>query len=118
MNVIARESLYVTKRTFKNMTKRKKTLYKKSIIDQMHLTKQSEIKQFWKLLNKLDFDKASTSNAANDISSSEWMKHYTNLLQGATKGKIPDNIAEHGPLDQEITIDELMKARGILRQLA
>ena len=115
MNVIARESLYVTKRTFKNMTRKKKTLYKKSIIDQMHLTKQSEIKQFWKLLNKLDFDKASTSNVANDVSSSEWMKHYTNLLQGETKGKIPDNTAEHGPLDQEITVDELMKAKGILK---
>ena len=114
-NVAVRESLFVTKRTFKNMIKRKKTQYKKNIIDQMHLTKQSEIKQFWKLLNKLDLDKASTSDAANDISSAEWMNHYTNLLQGAAKGKIPDNSSEHGPLDHEISIDEMMEARGILK---
>ena len=113
--VTVRENLYVTKRSFKNMIKRKKTLYKKDIIEKMHLTKQSETKQFWKLLNKLDFDRASTNNAANDISPAEWMKHYTNLLQGATKGKIPDNTNESGPLDYDITVDEMMDAKGILK---
>ena len=89
-------------------------VYKKDI-DKMHLTKQSEIKQFWKLLNKLDLDKMDKRNAGNEISPSEWLSHYTNLLQGVTKGKIPDNTAEHGPLDYEITLEELMKAKGILK---
>ena len=90
-------------------------MYKKDIIDKMHLTKQSEIKTFWKLLNKLDFDQINTKNAANDVSPSEWMKHYTNLFQGATECNIPENTAESGPLDQEITIEEIMDAKGILK---
>ena len=115
MDVGIRENLFFTKRTFKNMVKRKKNVYKKDIIDKMHLTKQSEIKTFWKLLNKLDFDQMKTRNSANDVTPSEWMKHYTNLLQGAAQGKIPDNTAESGPLDYEITVEEIMNAKGILK---
>ena len=114
-DVATREDLFFTKRTFKNMVKRKKAMYKKDIIDKMHLTKQSEIKTFWKLLNKLDFDQINTKNAANDVSPTEWMEHYTNLFQGAAICKIPDNTAESGPLDQDITIEEIMDAKGILK---
>ena len=39
------------------MTKKKKILYKQSIINEMHLTKASDIKQYWKLLNKLDLSR-------------------------------------------------------------
>ena len=109
-----RENLYVTKNKFKNMIKKKKTMYKKSIIDQMHLTKAGEIKQFWKLLNKLDLDTITTRNAVNDISPREWMSHYTNLLQGQN-GVIPSNTDESGPLDYIITTEEMMKAKGILK---
>jgi hypothetical protein len=113
-DTLIRENLFVTKKKFKNMTKMKKTIYKKNIIEKMHLTKQSEIKQFWKLLNKLDLEK-SNRNISTDINPKEWMDHYTNLLQGATNGKIPDNTAESGPLDYEVTIEEIMDARGILK---
>ena len=89
------------------MTKRKKIAYKKSIIEKMHLTKAGEIKQFWKLLNKLDLDKMNTRNAAVDISPKEWMDHYTDLLQSASNGKIPDNTEDSGPLDYEITMEEI-----------
>ena len=109
-----RENLFVSKKEFKNLTKKKKTIYKRNIIDKMHLTKQSEVKQFWKLLNKLDLEKAHR-NIATDISPNEWMDHYTKLLQGNSKGKIPDNRAESGPLDYEVTIEEIMDARGILK---
>ena len=109
-----RASLFVTKKNFKNLTKKKKNLYKKNIIDKMHLTKQSEVKQFWKLLNKLDLDK-SQRNTAKDIDPGEWMNHYTQLLQGAPKGKIPSNTVESGPLDYEVTIEEIMDSRGILK---
>ena len=64
LNVAVRENLFVTKRNFKNMIKKKTTLHKKSIVDKMHLTKQSEIKQFWELLNKLDLDRTPFNNAA------------------------------------------------------
>ena len=110
-----RENLFITKRLFKNMIKKKKILYKKSIIDKMQLTKNADIKQYWKLLNKLDFDSHKTRNAAADISPREWMNHYTNLLKGIDESKIPNNVAESGPLDYEITMEEMMKARGILK---
>jgi hypothetical protein len=114
-DVNLRESLYTTKRTYKNMIKKKKVMYKQNIINQMHLTKPSDIKQFWKLLNKLDLDSMNTKNVASEISPKDWMEHYTNLLQGAAKGKIPENTATSGPLDYEITIEEMMEARGILK---
>ena len=114
-DVKTRENLYFTKRTFSSLTKKKKNLYKKNIIDKMHLTKQNDIKQFWKLLNKLDLDKIDTRNAADDISPSEWMNHYTTLLRGAAKGEIPSITNETGPLDYDITIEEIMDARGILK---
>ena len=109
-----RASLFVTKKQFKNLIKKKKILYKKNIIEKMHLTKQSEVKKFWKLLNKLDLDK-SGRNVAKDIDPREWMDHYTKLLQGAPKGKIPDNTNESGPLDYEVTVDEIMESKGILK---
>ena len=37
------------------MIKKKKRQYKQEIVDKMHLTKANDIKQYWKLLNKLDF---------------------------------------------------------------
>ena len=114
-DVKTREKLFFKKRSFTNLTKKKKNQYKKDILEKMHLTKRSDVKQFWKLLNKLDLDKIDTQNAATDISPTEWMDHYTSLLQGATAGSIPDNTDENGPLDHDITIDEMMKAKGILK---
>ena len=58
------------------MIKRKKTLYKQSIIEKMHLTKT-------KLLNKLD-DHNTTKGAASNLTMKEWVDHYTTLLQGHT----------------------------------
>ena len=114
LDVGVRQNLFTTKRSFKNMTKKKKKLYKKSIIDKMQLTKQSEIKQYWKLLNNLDLERTS-NNAANDISPNEWINHYTNLLKGGTHNQIPDNTSASGPLDYEITAKEMTDARGILK---
>ena len=110
-----RESLFISKKSFKNMIKRKKMMYKQGIIDEMHLTKPSDIKQYWKLLKKLDLDNSQTINSAADISSNEWVNHYTKLLQTVNNCQIPENTAESGPLDYEITLEEMTKARTILK---
>ena len=81
----------------------------------MHLTKASDIKQFWKLLNKLDIDNIKAKSSVDEISPREWMNHYTNLFQCPTKGEIPVNTASSGPLDYEITVEEMDKAKGILK---
>ena len=114
-NTAMRESLYIIKRTYKNLIRKKKALYKQQIIDEMHLTKASDIKQFWKLLNKLDLENLKTRNSTGEISPREWMDHYTKLLQSPSKGKIPPNTHSSGPLDYEITMEELEKAKGILK---
>ena len=110
-----RESLFSTKRTFKNLIKKKKLLYKQSIIQEMQLTKASDIKKYWRLLKKLDLNHCSTKNLGEDISPNEWVNHYTQLLQVTDMNKIPANAAESGPLDYQITLDELMKAKSILK---
>ena len=90
-------------------------MYKQGIIDEMHLTKSSDIKQYWKLLKKLDLDNCQTINSAADISPNEWVNHYTKLLQTVNNCQIPENTAESGPLDYEITLEEMTKARTILK---
>ena len=114
-DVKCRESLFTTKKLFKSMTKKKKMLYKQSIVDKMHLTKPNDVKQFWKLLNKLDLESVTSRKSHAEISPREWMNHYTTLLQNTNSGKIPENRAETGPLDYEVTIEELKEAKGILK---
>ena len=87
-NTSLRENLYFVKRSYKNLIKKKKALYKKNIIDEMHLTKASDIKQFWKLLNKLDIDNIKAKSSVEEISPREWMNHYTNLFQCPSVGVI------------------------------
>ena len=110
-----RENLFINKKKLRNMIKKKKLSYKQSIIDEMHLTKASDIKKYWKLLNKLDINNCSTRNTAADVSPSEWVNHYTKLLQTLNRNEIPNNTAESGPLDYEITLEEIMKAKSILK---
>ena len=81
----------------------------------MQLTKNSDIKQYWKLLNKLDFENNKARNGITNISNREWMEHYTNLFRCDSQSKIPDSVTTSGPLDYEITMEEMMKAKGILK---
>jgi hypothetical protein len=97
------------------MIKKKKNLYKQSIIDEMHLTKSSNIKQYWKLLKKLDLENCRSHNPVTDISPNEWVSHFTNLLQTVNEHRIPVNTSESGPLDYEITLEEMMKSTSILK---
>ena len=79
----------------------------------MHTTKKNDPKSFWKLLKKLDCDGGEGSQ--NDsISSRKWVDHYKSLLQGESN-KLPDSPEGSGPLDFIITLEELMKAKAILK---
>ena len=81
----------------------------------MHLTKSSDVKQYWKLLKKLDLDNCNSHNPVADIIPNEWVSHYTNLLQAVHDHRIPENTSESGPLDYEITLEEITKAKSILK---
>ena len=81
----------------------------------MQLTKSSDVKQYWKLLKKLDLDNCNSHNPVADISPNEWVSHYTNLLQAVHDHRIPENTSESGPLDYEITLEEITKAKNILK---
>ena len=114
-DVALRENLFVNKKKFRNLIRTKKREYKKSIIDKMHLTKSRDTKLFWKLLKKLD-DNHSTKNPASNLSMDEWVNHYTELLQGSSSNSAyPNNKNEAGPLDYDITLEELQEAKSILK---
>ncbi len=107
-----RETLYVLKRQLRNLVKKNKFRYKKSIVDEMckDLSKGSQ-KSYWKLLKKLDkpSDPITVPNQA-------LVDHFKDMLYDPDAPEFPCS-SELGPgsLDQEITLEELKAGAKILK---
>ena len=69
-------------------------------------------KEFWKLLDKLSKTK---TNVSNYIDHETLSSHFRSLLNNKLQGDIPPDSTVRGPLDDAITLDELMKASAILK---
>ena len=63
------------------------------------------------MLDKLKCDTL-TENAATNISTKEWLDHYSSLLQGDKPSK---DVPKTGPLDYSISKEEMMNATSILK---
>ena len=77
-----------------------------------------ENKTFWKLLSKLE-NKKNDDSFIKGISGETWKLHFENILQDKhfTKNKkLPQNTSATGPLDNNITKEEVDIAAYILRQ--
>ena len=97
----------------KVLIKRKKSQYKSNIIQGMSFGKKDQ-KMFWKLLDKLS---GSTKDLFQDsISSERWQGHFKGVLRDDSREiNYPLNTTKVGPLDYEITIEELKKASYVLK---
>lgn len=97
----------------KKLVKQKKKEYKNNIINEMSLKKREQ-KLFWRLLDKLDNKK---DNIFKDhISGDRWTHHFKKVLRDEARDIVyPPNSDSTGPLDYEITLQELIEASYVLR---
>ena len=100
-------------KTFKKLIKEKKDNYKLKIMEDINLNR-NEQKFFWKLLDKLQPTKKGDSMPK--ISGVKWNSHFKTILQ-TKKNKINtlSDSSEIGPLDNDITLEELFSASYILK---
>ena len=80
----------------------------------MHLNKKTNPKKFWSLLNKLTVNDEKQNQHSN-IKMSTWVKHFQELLscENSNFGNPAMDIV--GPLDFEITLEEVNLASKILK---
>ena len=110
-----RESLYVLKRQYKNIVKKKKKEYKTSILDEMKCNRKNS-RSFWKILDKL-IQKPNNNIFKRGISGYRWMKHFRSLFTTENRPLYPNSPNETGCLDYEITSEEIEEASYILRPM-
>ena len=91
----------------------KKNIYKHGILENM-VTNKKDQKLFWKLLDKIQ--NSSDDIIKNNISGHKWEKHFKSVLQCKTNIlKYPPDSEEAGPLDYDISREEMLKASFILK---
>ena len=98
---------------YKSTLASKKRKYKDDIINQMNGNRKNS-RFFWKLLDKLNF-KNSEKEFKKGISGNRWKSHFQSLFSKSDEIKIPDSHDTTGPLDYDITPEELDEASYILR---
>ena len=107
-----REKLRKSKAEFKKLTRSKKRNYKHDIIDQMITKKYTDPKGYWNLLKKIS---PSKNNDTGGITHSEFNKHFQTLLTSKDPVTLPADNTNFGPLDYEISGEELEDASYILK---
>ena len=108
-----REDLFRKKKGFKNLVNKKKREYKQNVINDMGLSKNNS-KKFWKLLEKLNPTKHD-KDFTNKIPELSWINHFKKTLIGTRTPQYPNNCMDEGPLDHDITFEELKEASYILK---
>ena len=109
-----RNELSILKKSFKKLVRNKKIAYKDKVMEKMYWSKKDS-KSFWKLLDKIDH-KHDDSIFINSISEGRWIAHFQNILQGPLgKCPLPKNTVKQGPLDFEISDEEIKLGSYILR---
>jgi hypothetical protein len=108
-----RESLYILKKQYKDVIKKKKKAYKENIIKQLNCTKKNT-KIFWKLLDKLK-PKREDDTLKSGISGNRWLNHFKSIFTSDKTFSYPTNPHIHGPLDYTITNEELNDASYVLK---
>ena len=113
-NIKLRTALGEKKRRFKKLIRTKKRSHTKKIFeDILRFDRQREIKKFWKSLKSLGNDRE--MDYINCISENSWTSYFERV-KGTENGPVypPDDTSE-GPLDYEITLEELTDAKGVLK---
>ena len=109
-----KEELVNLKRTLKKSVKRKKSQYKQELVQKMEWSRKDS-KVFWKLFDK--FEKRNDDEIFKEcISGDRWVNHFKSILQNEnSNGQLPQNTSPEGPLDFEISEEELKLCSYILK---
>ena len=108
-----RQRSFFEHKKYKKMLRSKKRQHKNQIIADMALSK-NDSKIFWKLLDRLK------AKDQNDISIERMGTHkirasFESILRGRDDPRCPPDSEERGPLDGEITMEELEGSSYVLR---
>ena len=112
-NTNQRIKLFEEKRKFKSLVRKKKRQYKEDTITNMTLNRKNG-RKFWKLVDKLDLQKKNY-DFLSSIPTEKWENHFNSILRGGNEPAYPPDCTDKGPLDYEITSEELENAKYILR---
>ena len=100
-------------KTLKKLVMKKKDDYKLKLMENLNL-KRKEQKVFWKLLDKLQ-PRSKDDSPLHKIPGVMWNNHFKSILQTKNKMNIPPDSLEIGPLDYDISIEEMFDATYILK---
>ncbi len=118
LNSNFKSELIKLKRQLKKTVRKNKITYKEEILQKMYLSRKNS-RQFWKLLGKLEH-KESDEIFKQAIPDEKWIAHFKSVLQTthqpSDSEELPQNTADRGILDYEISNEELKSASYILRK--
>ena len=94
--------------------RRNKSQFKQSLVDKLNWSR-NDSKKFWKLLDK--FEKRKDDGIFKEyISEYRWVNHFKSILQNQDNNEpLPTNTSQAGPLDYEISDEELKLSAYILK---
>ena len=106
--------LSTLKKRLKKLVKSNKIAYKNKLIEQMNYSKKDS-KKFWKILDKME-QKPDDVFFKRSISEQRWTAHFKTIFQSPNgKTPLPENTSERGPLDYEISDEEIKLGAYILK---
>ena len=101
------------KRMFKKTVKTNKSHFKQNLVNKLDWSRNDSNK-FWKLLD--DFEKRKNDEIFKQcISEDRWVNHFKSILQNTKNDPLPNNTSPMGPLDYEVSDEELMLSAYILK---
>ena len=109
-----RKILTDKKKLFRKMTREKKRVYETTIFDDMlKFDQQKESKKFWTSLKKLNNEKE--ADYISCISHDSWVNHFRKIRTSDRDPVYPPDDENEGPLDYEISLEELDDSSGVLK---
>ena len=108
-----RQRSFFQNKKYRNLLRSKKRQHRNQIMTDMALSK-NDSKKFWKLLDKLK------AKDQNDLFIERMGTHklktsFESILRGQNDPKCPPDSKEQGPLDAEITMEELKNGSYVLK---
>ena len=102
------------KKQLRKQIKANKSAYKNDLMKQMNQSKRDS-KKFWKLLEKMEKREDDTI-LKESISEHRWTSHFKSIFQGSNGNiPLPNKTSVNGPLDFEITENEIKLAAYVLK---
>ena len=109
-----RKILADKKKNFRKLVRAKKSSHENKIFEKiLEFDRGKECKKFWDSLKSLNNEKE--PDYVSCISHNSWMNHFEKIRRADEEPVYPADDLHEGPLDYEITEEELDDASGVLK---